>query len=373
MRMMHAAVAEAALRKMMAAYSAEAPVREAPVSREYRSRGRRSQRKPQMITSDAAVAEQKKAEQLKLVSIPVVVEEVVPIHDVAKTDDDDEGAFSDAYLSGSSIDGDSVASAGVSSETELVRAQPAEPIQGNRSPGKSSKYSEEWEVGNFGVYFGNWGERASSAGKEVQQRRRAVHDRQIQKNPCAVVVMCEANPQCEELLKKAAVAGDPEGSSKLQRRPTATYMVVRGQEPKTSLLIAARTDNCEFLHQLGNYDVHKDHEHTEKGKTTNARTRMLFGKVGFKQNIGHLGKEIVVGAVHGHSKTMNYRWPTVLEEFWNRLAGYITSYGVQILTGDFNMSFTEVIPQLRSRGITIDCISWYPWMHETLRKDDQAT
>ena len=49
-----------------------------------------------MVTSDAAVAEQKKAEQLKLVSIPVVVEEVVPIHDVAKTDDDDEGAFSDA-------------------------------------------------------------------------------------------------------------------------------------------------------------------------------------------------------------------------------------------------------------------------------------
>ena len=60
MRMMHAAVAEAALRKMMAAYSAEAPVREAPVSREHRSRGRRSQRKPQMITSDAAVAEQYK-------------------------------------------------------------------------------------------------------------------------------------------------------------------------------------------------------------------------------------------------------------------------------------------------------------------------
>jgi len=298
----------------------------------------------------------------------------VPSHDVAKTDDDDDegGAFSDAHLSGSSIAGDTVASSDVSSDTELARAQPTEPIQENRSRGKSSKYNEEWEVGNFGVYFGNWGERASIASQKEQQRRREVHDRQILKNPCPVLVMCEANPQCEELLTQAAVAGDPDGSTKLQRRPTAKYMVVRGKEPKTSLLIAARTDTCEYLRQLGNYDVHKDLPYTEKGSVKQARTRMLFAKVGFKQNIGHLGKDIVFGVVHWNSRTMRYLWPTVLIEFWDRLANYIILYGVQILTGDFNMSFTEVIPQLRSRGITIDCISWYPWMHETLRKDDQA-
>ena len=29
------------------------------------------------------------------------------------------------------------------------------------------------------------------------------------------------------------------------------------------------------------------------------------------------------------------------------------------------MAFTEVIKQLRSRGIVSDCCAWYPWRHDT--------
>ena len=33
------------------------------------------------------------------------------------------------------------------------------------------------------------------------------------------------------------------------------------------------------------------------------------------------------------------------------------------MAGDFNMAFTEVIKQLRSRGIKLECCAWYPWRH----------
>ena len=40
--------------------------------------------------------------------------------------------------------------------------------------------------------------------------------------------------------------------------------------------------------------------------------------------------------------------------------------------GDFNMSFTQVIVELRKRGIVCDCIAWYPWMHADIRTHEQA-
>ena len=35
--------------------------------------------------------------------------------------------------------------------------------------------------------------------------------------------------------------------------------------------------------------------------------------------------------------------------------------------GDFNMSFFRVIPELRSRGATIDLAAWYPWKKSASR------
>ena len=86
---------------------------------------------------------------------------------------------------------------------------------------------------------------------------------------------------------------------------------------------------------------------------------------GFKQNVGHLGKEITVCVVHGHYKTMKLEWPSVNEDFWVRLAYMLIQYGVRFLAGDFNMALHLVVPKLRSRRLTVDCCAWYPWRHAT--------
>ena len=84
-------------------------------------------------------------------------------------------------------------------------------------------------------------------------------------------------------------------------------------------------------------------------------------RVSFKQNIGHLGKDVVVAGVHGHFYTMKIKWPAQWREFWDRLVELVNDLGINFLAGDFNMSLTEVPKQLRSRGITCDCVAWYPW------------
>ena len=73
--------------------------------------------------------------------------------------------------------------------------------------------------------------------------------------------------------------------------------MVRGNEDSASL-IACRTDNTSSLECL-KYEVYGDHYYKEKGKNNMARSRLLICEVVFKQNIGHLGKEIVVCGVHG--------------------------------------------------------------------------
>ena len=51
------------------------------------------------------------------------------------------------------------------------------------------------------------------------------------------------------------------------------------------------------------------------------------------------------------------------QEWWDKLREYIDKYDVRFLVGDFNMSLTQVVPQLRRRGLKIDTCSWYPWLH----------
>jgi hypothetical protein len=81
----------------------------------------------------------------------------------------------------------------------------------------------------------------------------------------------------------------------------------------------------------------------------------------FKQNVGHLGKDIVVSGVHGHYRTMKIAWKREFTDFWDRLARYALHSGINFLAGDFNKSINEVPKQLRNRGIYCDCVPWYPW------------
>jgi len=86
----------------------------------------------------------------------------------------------------------------------------------------------------------------------------------------------------------------------------------------------------------------------------------------FKQNLGHLGNQITIEGFHGHRMTMKFEWPEVHAKVFDELADRCKQFNTKFLCGDFNMSVTEVVKQLRSRGLRIELAAWYPWMHETI-------
>ena len=106
-------------------------------------------------------------------------------------------------------------------------------VQGdpNRSRGESSWRNEEPEVGDFGLFVGNWGLRGTLGDNRQKQLRRDTHDRQILKSPAQVIVLCEATAAVGDLLQKSAVAGTP-GAKGLEGRNTFEHWVVRGEEPQ---------------------------------------------------------------------------------------------------------------------------------------------
>ena len=252
---------------------------------------------------------------------------------------------------------------------------PKTPVQGNPGAstkrGRSSKNNNQREVGNFGLMVGNWGKMAKVGGKKkkIAIARRDCADRQIKKSPAQVLVIAESSMALRNLLEQPPEQGS--AFSGLDSRPTHEHWVQRGNE-ESCILIAARKDIAHYVTCM-HHEVNEDHPYTKEGKKNMARTGLMVCKVQFKQNIGHLGKDIIVCGVHGHNLTMNVKWPKVWMTFWNRLAAYVKKFGIQFLAGDFNMSLTEVCKQLRSREISCDCVAWYPWQRPkaTVAGDDE--
>ena len=83
-------------------------------------------------------------------------------------------------------------------EKEQQRLAPQTPVEGTPQRGPSSKYNKEWEVGNFGLFLGNWGMRATLGGPQEQKNRRDTQDRQILKCPAMVLVIVEASKKIEK-------------------------------------------------------------------------------------------------------------------------------------------------------------------------------
>ena len=155
----------------------------------------------------------------------------------ASEDDDDSESCT---CSNTSIAGDSLASSGVDSAAELERVQPRRKSVAERIPGRSSKWNNEKEVGNMGIFFGNWGLRGTT--NDAQKiMRRIVHDRQVQKNPGVVVILCEATPEVERVLEERAQEGIAADKKCLDARCTAEHHVVRGNEQQAAVLIARTT------------------------------------------------------------------------------------------------------------------------------------
>jgi len=211
------------------------------------------------------------------------------------------------------------------------------------------------EVGNFGLFFCNWGLRSRAP---AARRRSRVMDQQLLSNPCSVLVVLEANAGLATMLESSgSVEGT--GSPGMAGRPQFEYIVLRGLE-ESSILIAARADNCNSLECL-HFESYEDRRYKHQGKERIARSRLMVYKVDFKQNIGHLGNEIVIAGVHGSRRTMNLQWQEAHKAFFDRLHAQILSKKIQFLCGDFNMSLTDVPKQLERRGLKCDCVAWYPW------------
>ena len=213
----------------------------------------------------------------------------------------------DSDTAGQSIAGDTVASAsdadGNAEDIANLRQErlaPKTPIEGTPQRGRSSARNKYWEVGNFGLFFGNWGMRGTVLGPGEQNKRRDTQDRQILKCPAMVLVLVEASRKIEDLLRQPPKPGSAVAVG-LDRRSTHEHFVQRGEE-NSVVLVAVRKDVANSLECLF-HEVHDDHPYKEKGKPKMARTRTLVCRVGFKQNIGHLGQDIVVAGVHGHYRT----------------------------------------------------------------------
>ena len=70
--------------------------------------------------------------------------------------------------------------------------------------GPSAATNAIFEVGNCGLFLGNWGERATLQDSEAKKKRREAHDRQIMKGPAQMIVLLEANAAVADLLRRDA-------------------------------------------------------------------------------------------------------------------------------------------------------------------------
>ena len=156
-----------------------------------------------------------------------------------------------------SIAGDTVASdtdpdqdPAASEARQKARNTPSNQFEGNppedRSRGASSEWNNEPEVGNLGIFCGNWGTTSANKKKSVKIRRRENQEKQLTKSPAHVLVVLESTPRVADALRQPAVAGVP-NSSKLAGRPTCQYYVQRGKEPQSAVLVAARMDTCHSV------------------------------------------------------------------------------------------------------------------------------
>ena len=214
-------------------------------------------------------------------------------------------------------------------------------------------------TGNIGVMFGNWGRVPSN-----RQKRERV-ELQLKNCPAQILCLAEAQECVDALLRSPsltpspAVAGDPDDSSavadELASRPGFEYLTIRGRE-ECSILVAVRATMARSLTCL-----HWERRFEGEEKKKKRYSRCMVCRVVFDKSIGHFGNEMVLMVVHMHNVLANGAWPSKLKGFWNWCWDLCRSCGVDVLMGDFNMSFFRVIPELRSRGARIDLAAWYPW------------
>ena len=115
------------------------------------------------------------------------------------------------------------------SEEEYV--DPDEAIWRNED---EHRLNTSYAVGNFGIYFGNWGTRPTNLTKEPQRKKCQNIDLQIEKNPAQIIILTEADEESAERLRLTEVAERPDsidGDSActgLEARPAYRHHSIRG-------------------------------------------------------------------------------------------------------------------------------------------------
>ena len=314
--------------------------------------------------------------------VPVAIEPHAPA--VAGVDDDD--AASDATaLSGSAASttfGDSLVSGDEEESERGLRPSAAVAADGEDAPrerehrraGRPPKDTspkeritgafDSWaaqrndadHVGNIGWLFGNWGNRPRD------REMRAHIEKALKRNPAMIMGLAECDKHSEELLRTPGEKGDPRATEhSLEYRDAYEYLTLRGSE-SSSVLLAIRKQMGTALELLSWERRHEGRYRRRKsGGRAHAYSRCLIVKVLMDQNVGFLGKSHTVMVLHVHNHLANNKWPAKLKKFWTWLFEKVRDYRVQVLMGDFNMALFRVIPELRSRGLTVDLGAWYPW------------
>ena len=98
-----------------------------------------------------------------------------------------------------------------------------------------------------------------------------------------------------ELALVIAVAAEVPGSRGLSGRCSHKHFVVRGNEPKAAVLIAAREDNCTYL-ELLEYDRFVDNTYKEKKKDNGSGVKDAHMQGWFQTECRPLGQ---IGYLHG--------------------------------------------------------------------------
>ena len=317
---------------------------------------------------------------------------------VAEPDDDVRSVRSD--VSGSYVDGDSIytesepdeaavaASASADADDCEDEAQPTElraqrrerPLR-DTAPKQSPEAESKWaarnaaaHVGNIGWLFGNWGKRPTD------RKMREHLEQVLKKQPAMIIGLAECEKLSEDVLRAptaevtasppsavAASAGADVQEEHFRNREGFEYITLRGNED-SSILIGLRKHSGNTLDLL-NWERRLEGTYATRrrgtgGGTTraNAYSRSMVVNVTTDQGVGFLGTEHRIMLVHMHNHLANGCLGTKkLEAFWLWLWHKCSQLRVQVLMGDFNMCLFKVIPELRSRGATIDLAAWYPW------------
>jgi len=226
-------------------------------------------------------------------------------------------------------------------------------------------FAERSDVGNIGVFLCNCG--IATTKKNVQ----VIFDAMIKRNPCQIIIMNAVDD-----TTKAMMTAPPKSSTKIPnsvgkhaavaelfKRPEYAWKVAKTDGPRATLIGVKVENIVENGLSVLYSKVRHDGIFRQNRRSQDALTHLLIVEPIMKKSTGHLGKRPVSMGVHFHSKTaaLGAGLRESHRNFWTELAQLINAYDVKILGGHWNKSLFKVVPELRSRGILIETVAWYPW------------